>query len=259
MSDWLIIIPARLHSQRLPKKPLALLDGEPLITRVYNNLIPLQEYAQILVATDAQEIEQLCHDRDIPVIVTDPHHPSGTDRCYEVAQKRDEKWILNVQGDEPFINPEDLLALMKAVESAPQEGMGTLVFPQSDIKRKQSPHVVKAVVDDNNRALYFSREPIPHGTDHFLEHIGVYAFERSCLERFHKTPTGELEKAERLEQLRALASGIPLQVVTASQPSMGIDTYEELEQATLWFRNQHPHSQSTTTPSTSNRVLHQPR
>ena len=257
MSNWLIVIPARLHSQRLPKKPLAMLEGKPLVVRVYENLQPLREHAEILVATDSNEIQTLCNTENIPVIMTDPNHPSGTDRCHEVASKRDEKWILNVQGDEPFINPMDLLKLMTTLEQSSKPGMGTLVYPQSDSIRKQSPHVVKAITDAKGNALYFSREPIPHGSDQFLEHIGVYAFHRESLIRFHQAPASDLEQTERLEQLRALSIGIPLLVVHASQPSMGIDTYEELEQAAVWYRNQR-NSPYPDRNSTTNRFLHEP-
>ncbi|MFK7872535.1 MAG: 3-deoxy-manno-octulosonate cytidylyltransferase [Oligoflexales bacterium] len=242
MSNWLIVIPARLNSQRLPSKPLALVDGQPLIIRVYENLKPLLSKAHIVVATDSSDIKELCEAHHVTVMMTRADHPSGTDRCHEVAMQRNEPWVLNVQGDEPFINPEDLESLMEAMQQNPKSEMGTLVHETQDEKKIQSPHVVKVVRNQNDFAMYFSRSVIPHHASSALEHIGVYAFRRETLMRFHNLPVSKHEKIERLEQLRALDHGISLLTVNASQPSMGIDTYEELEQATEWFRHHRPYS-----------------
>lgn len=235
LKNWIIVVPARLGSTRLNKKPLQDLGGLPLIARVYQRLLPLKkEGAKIVVATDSLEVSEACQKHEVESQLTSSEHQSGTDRVYEVASKHPQKYILNVQGDEPFIEIQDLLTLMKCMENSAHK-MGTLVYNNSSIEDYQNPNVVKVVTDQSKKALYFSRSPIPYYRDHdfqsFWQHQGVYAYSQDALSHFCSLPSSSLESLEKLEQLRALQAGIDILTVEASKPSLGIDTPEDLEHA----------------------------
>ena len=245
LKDWLIVIPARLASQRLPCKPLQLLAGVPLIVRVYNNLKPLlSEGAKIVVAVDAAETATICTDHHIPFTLTRADHVSGTDRCYEAAETYEESFIMNVQGDEPFVDLQDLRRLAKGLQSS-GAAMGTLAAQQSGYEQYHDPNIVKAVVE-NNRAIYFSRAPVPFdresersgkGPRKFWQHIGVYAFTRKGLADFCALPPSILEQTEKLEQLRAVANNWTIHVTSGSHVGIGIDTPEDLDRAEQLLRN----------------------
>ena len=240
LDQWLFIIPSRLKSERLSQKPLRLLGGKPLIERVYDNLRPLlEEGAQIVVAIDAEEVREVCSTKKIPWIMTRPEHPSGTDRCNEVAQQFQKAFIMNVQGDEPFVNLDDLRSLAQALENKSCK-MATLGF---SVKRGDSfrdPNCVKIVRSENGRAIYFSRAGVPFDRDGersggsqetFLQHLGVYAFRKEALAEFCAMPPSPLERLEKLEQLRAIEAGWSIPIVEAKSPSIGIDTHEDLLRA----------------------------
>ena len=237
--DWLIVIPARLGSQRLPNKPLQLLAGLPVIARVYNNLKPLEaEGAKLVVAVDAPSTREACSTHNIPWIMTSDQHPSGTDRCHEAAQHFHHPFIMNVQGDEPFVDLNDLRRLASGLRAS-KAPMGTLAIKQSDYGKYHDPNIVKVVMA-HDRAIYFSRAPVPfdreaerhsHGTRSFWQHIGVYAFTRGALDAFCKLPPTELENTEKLEQLRAIAAGWEIFVTEAKHVGIGIDTHEDLQRA----------------------------
>ena len=239
LENWLIVVPARLSSQRLPNKPLQMLGGKPLITRVYDNLRPLEaDGAKIVVAVDAPATRDACSSHKIPWIMTKDDHPSGTDRCNEAAQHFHHKWIMNVQGDEPFINLGDLRDLAAAMQSSNSQ-MGTLAIKQHDHSKYHDPNVVKVVMSQG-RAIYFSRAPVPFDRDGerlgqatrtFWQHIGVYAYTREGLAKFCGLPTSQLENIEKLEQLRAIENGWVIQVTPATHVSLGIDTHEDLHLA----------------------------
>lgn len=238
--NWLVIIPARLQSTRLPEKPLADLAGKPLIVRVYERILPLRQLgAQIVVATDSLRIAEVCQSQQIPVEMTSESHQSGTDRCAEVARKFKAPYILNVQGDEPFVDISDLQTL--AAQMVANSGqMGTMKHWNSGASAFHDPNCVKVVVDAADRALYFSRASIPYYRDQnafagFWQHVGVYAFAAQTLEKFCTLPRHDLEKFENLEQLRALAFGIPIIVTTTQNPAIGIDTSLDLEAAIAKF------------------------
>lgn len=244
-NQWLVIVPARLKSERLPKKPLVDLAGKPLVVRVYENLTPLiQLGAQVIIALDSPKTAQVCEDSGIPFVMTDEGLPSGTDRCQEAAKLfPDKSFILNVQGDEPFINPDDLLKLMSHLQSS-KDPMGTLGYRNTDWHQFNDPNVVKIVLNNHSQAIYFSRAPIPFDRDghrqnrtqvNFWQHLGVYAFTRDALESFCKLQPSSLEQIEKLEQLRAVSAGWTIQVVEASSKSLGIDTPEDLERARKHF------------------------
>ncbi len=267
LRNWLVVVPARLASTRLPQKAILDLGGKPMVVRVYENLAPLaQAGAAIVVAVDEERVAAACRQFGVPYLMTSRDHATGTDRCAEVARLyRDpgqsassRSYILNVQGDEPFIDPKDLISLCTAfVAQQVQERalasphspvkplatrMGSLCFLSQDAERFAAPSCVKVVCSKDGHALYFSRSPIPHNRDlhgklagSFLVHMGVYAFDREALESFCALPPSPLEVTERLEQLRALEAGWRILMHEASGESLGIDTPADLEAARVRF------------------------
>jgi 3-deoxy-manno-octulosonate cytidylyltransferase (CMP-KDO synthetase) len=248
LQDWLLVVPARLHSTRLPKKALQDLGGAPLIVQVCQNLKPMLAFgADILVATDSPEIMNACESFGFRAVMTSAAHKSGTDRIWEASKAVGKKYIMNVQGDEPFVALTDLRNLARQMELTRAE-MGTLGFQSDKAADFASPNVVKIVVANDMHALYFSRSPIPHlakqsqaqdlgfSPTKFWHHQGVYAFTKATLERFCQLPPGRLESIESLEQLRALENGIKVLVVAAENATSGIDTAEDLEVARAKFR-----------------------
>ncbi len=242
---WLIVIPARLKSERLPNKPLSMLGGKPLIVRVYENLASLKRQgAEIIVAVDHEQTANICTQFKIPTIMTLESHQSGTDRCAEVALKHAEfPFVLNVQGDEPFVNLDDLRHLMTTMEHS-NHPMGTLGIACHDWDSFIDPNIVKIVVSEDRTAIYFSRAPVPYdreafrlGTNKatFVQHLGVYAFRRETLQNFCTLPKSTLEQTEKLEQLRALSAGWKIAVSTAKFGSRGIDTPDDLAAAQRKF------------------------
>ena len=240
LDNWLVIVPARLESTRLPRKPLADLGGVPLIVRVVQNLAPLKDLgAEVLVATDSQEVMAALGRHHMAGIMTRADHMSGTDRCAEAASGKAQPFVLNVQGDEPFIRNSDLISLCKAIEIRPEADMGTLVFESHDAMHAKDPNTVKALRRHDGYALYFSRAPLPYSRDGNSDHLpptiwwhlGVYAFRRERLLAFGHLAPSALEKAEKLEQLRALENGWRIFLAPASEASRGIDTPEDLEAA----------------------------
>lgn len=237
-SGWLIIIPARLHSTRLPRKPLQLLGDIPLVVRVYQNLSPLlARGAKAIVATDSEEVIRACREHKVPTSLTAPTHESGTDRCAEVARQASQPFVLNVQGDEPFVSVKDLAALMAKVQARREIDLGTLAYRCNDQRLGNDPNAVKAVRAYNGRALYFSRSPVPYDRDAghvqipFWLHLGIYAFRKERLLDFVTLPPSPLERLEKLEQLRAIEQGWHIELEPASEFSRGIDTPEDLEAA----------------------------
>jgi len=236
---WLIIVPARLNSTRLPRKPLVDLHGKPLIVRVVENISPLAALGvRIVVATDSQQIVSLCHQENMEAVMTRPDHESGTDRCAEVASRYGESYIMNLQGDEPFADPATLRTLMEAFESSDAD-LATLAFRHAGPEGFENTNTVKVTIDARQRALYFSRSPIPHYRDSapqsWLQHQGVYVFRKDSLMRFVAMKPSPLETAEKLEQLRALEGGMSILVVESKVSSLGIDTPEDLEKARNLF------------------------
>lgn len=245
LKDWLVVVPARLASTRLPRKPLADLGGVPLIVRVAQNLAPLAKRgAEIVVATDSIDVMQSLAAHKVFGVMTRVEHESGTDRCAEAARGRPQPYILNVQGDEPFVDTQDLMNLCDAMQARAEADMGTLVHESSDRRLAADPNAVKALRRHDGYALYFSRAPLPykrespeekHVPDTFWQHLGVYAFRRERLEAFAALPPSPLEHAEKLEQLRALQAGWRIYLAPAHHPTRGIDTPEDLEAARARF------------------------
>ncbi len=237
------MIPARLGATRLPRKPLRLLGGLPLVVRVYQRVVGLQVAHQCVVATDSQEVADHCAQHGIPVVLTALQHPSGTDRVAEVAARPDFRRfdiILNVQGDEPFVSREALTGAVAVVASGHAAiGTAAVIADRAVLDR---PDVVKVVRGETGLALYFSRAPIPflrEAADVALQaplvrqHVGVYAYTRDALAQWVAWPPHPLEILERLEQLRPLAHGLSIGVVDVASVEGGIDTEDDLTRANV--------------------------
>ena len=232
-----IVIPARHASSRFPGKPLALLAGKPLIQHVYEQAVRVPKVAGVLVATDDARIHKSVERfGGRSAMVTAPCR-TGTDRVAEAVKELPGEIVVNLQADEILLSPDLLLDLIDPFLAGDAE-MGTLCRPFNCREEFTQSSVVKVVKDRQGKALYFSRAPIPHERDHVHEaspfaslHLGVYIFRRHTLNRFASLPSGELEEAEKLEQLRALEHGIPIHVWETTHASLRIDTEEDLERA----------------------------
>jgi 3-deoxy-manno-octulosonate cytidylyltransferase (CMP-KDO synthetase) len=238
----LAVIPARLGAQRLPRKPLRLLAGVPLIVRVLERVVALHVADRCVVATDSDEIAEQVRSAGGEAVMTDSAHPSGTDRVAEVARRpeyRGVRAIINVQGDEPFVAADAVRGALAQVATN-RFPLGTsAVRASADVLNR--PDVVKVVTADDGAAMYFSRAAIPYLRDHadaaerdarVLHHVGVYAYTPDALAQWVALPVHPLERIERLEQLRPLASGMRMGVaITNVVPRGGIDTEADLELA----------------------------
>ena len=248
---FLAIIPARYASTRFPGKPLALLDGKPIIQRVYERVSEV--FADTLVATDDDRIYKTVEQFGGKAVMTSAEHRSGTDRCYEAYQKSgiEADVVVNVQGDEPFIAPSQLHTVA-ALFDDPGTGIATLVKPFSKdapMEAVENPNSPKVVVDGEGFALYFSRSVIPYlrnvprlewpARHEYLKHIGLYAYRTDVLRQITAMPQGLLEQAESLEQLRWLEAGIKIKVGRTDTETIGIDTPENLERAEAFLHNNH--------------------
>jgi 3-deoxy-manno-octulosonate cytidylyltransferase (CMP-KDO synthetase) len=238
----LAVIPARLGATRLPRKPLRLLAGVPLVVRVFQRVTSLGIADCCVVATDSDEVARAAEDHGAQVELTSAEHPSGTDRVAEVAARStyaDFDAILNVQGDEPFVSASALRGAVSLVTSGQFElGTAAVRAPRALL---DEPNIVKIVAADDGRAMYFSRAPIPFLRDQeeaalleprIRQHVGVYAYRRAALARWVALPPHPLERIERLEQLRPLAAGMTMGVAMIDEPLRGgIDTEADLERA----------------------------
>jgi 3-deoxy-manno-octulosonate cytidylyltransferase (CMP-KDO synthetase) len=233
----LVVIPARLGSSRLPRKPLLLLAGEPLIVWVVRRVVEAGVGDRVVVATDASEVAAVVERAGYEAVLTSPDHESGTARVREVVAAQSFNsydLILNVQGDEPLVAPEALRGAATRVLGG--DPIGTAAAPL-DPSLAGDPNRVKVVVDARGRAVYFSRAPIPFDRDGtgdvvYHQHVGVYAYTREALERWVRLPPPPAERWERLEQLRPLLSGIPIGVALLTAPAApGVDTPDDLRYA----------------------------
>jgi 3-deoxy-manno-octulosonate cytidylyltransferase (CMP-KDO synthetase) len=230
------VIPARYGSSRLPAKALAEIGGVPMVVRVWRQASKARSLSRVVVATDDERIAAPVREAGGEAIMTSPAHASGTDRIAEVATLLPADIYVNVQGDLPFIEPDDLDALISPMRTDSAIAMATLATPIIDGHEWNNPNVVKVVCDADANALYFSRSPIPHLRDgamprEALRHIGVYAYRRDFLMKFAALPMGTLERIEKLEQLRALEHGYKIRVVASVKPSLEVDTADDLARA----------------------------
>ena len=241
---YTVIVPARLASTRLPNKPLADIHGLPMVVRVAQRAAQSQA-AQVVVAADSPEIVQACQNHGIRALLTQVDHPSGSDRLAEASALLGlgpNELVVNVQGDEPLINPLLIDQVAQLLVQRPMASMSTAAHEIQNVAEFINPNVVKVVVDQAQLALYFSRAPIPWWRDGFahgiqalptpapLRHIGIYAYRVGFLQSFPSLPPAPIETGEALEQLRALWHGHKIAVhITPEAPGPGVDTPEDLE------------------------------
>jgi 3-deoxy-manno-octulosonate cytidylyltransferase (CMP-KDO synthetase) len=233
------VIPSRLASTRLARKPLARIAGVPMIRRVYDGARGCTRLSELLVATDSEEIRAYCASEGIPVELTAPEHVSGTDRIREIAARRDAEIFVNVQGDEPMVTAGHVDALLAPFFQRPDAvAVSTLAVPLP-AERAADLNTVKVVARLDGRALYFSRAAVPHDRDGigavYRKHLGFYAYRRDALERFSRLPPSPLETAERLEQLRFLENGLDIHVAAAPADTWSVDTAEDLARVEEFF------------------------
>jgi 3-deoxy-manno-octulosonate cytidylyltransferase (CMP-KDO synthetase) len=230
------IIPARYASTRFPGKPLVPIAGKPLLQHVVEQCRKAGTLSEVIVATDDERIAEVARGF-CQVQMTRADHPSGTDRVAEVAARCDCQAVVNVQGDEPLIDPTVIDAVANALG---ESELSTAATPIADLAALNNPAVVKVVTDRTGHALYFSRSPVPHVRDDpdrsvwppaggpFLRHLGIYGYRREALLKLVQWPVSALEQAEKLEQLRALENGMRIAVVRVQDEGIGVDTPEDV-------------------------------
>jgi 3-deoxy-manno-octulosonate cytidylyltransferase (CMP-KDO synthetase) len=254
---FIVVIPARLSSTRLPRKPLADIGGAPMIVRVAQQAQKSQA-SRVIVATDSDEVLDICEQYHIETLKTRPSHLTGTDRLSEVVeilQLLDDSMLVNVQGDEPFIPSELINLVAKALHDSPSAAIATVGVPLREEADIQNPNIVKIIHNHLGEALYFSRAPIPFLRDPgsainpaqrlvpCLRHIGLYAYQSHFLRAFASLSPSPIELAESLEQLRALWYGYKIQIVQSHEaPPAGVDTPEDLYRAQQKWDQLHPKS-----------------
>lgn len=238
----MIIIPARLKSSRFENKIIADILGLPMVIRTAKRVESLDD---VVIATDSQEVVELAKQYNIKAIMTSESHQSGTDRINEAANilnLADDEVIINVQADEPFIEPEVVKAVIDRVKSSKDDFTMVSLYKEINSELADDPNHVKVIVDNNDNAIYFSRSKIPYNRDHYTDvsyfgHLGIYGFTKKSLNEFCQFLPSDLENIEKLEQLRAISCGKKIAMVKVSSKSFGIDTKEDLKNALLLFGN----------------------
>ncbi len=228
------IIPARLASTRLPRKMLREIAGKPLVGWVYEAVRSSSLLSDVIIATDSEEILEVCRRHGWKAQMTSAVHRSGTERVHEISNSIAADVYLNVQGDEPLVRPEQIATLVDVMKN-PTTQVGTVKTP-CPAQEIRNPNVVKVVTTPGGNALYFSRAAIPFDRDGshplYFKHLGLYAYRKSALDLFVCQPESTLEKSERLEQLRFLENGIPIYVGETPYDSVGVDTEDDLQRVT---------------------------
>lgn len=242
MSKIIAIIPARYNSTRLPGKVLEEINGKPIVQHVFEKVKDAKHVDEIIIATDDQRIIDIATNFGAQAEMTFPSHKSGTDRCAQVGR---EFWtddiIINVQGDEPFIEPETIDFLAKKMKDDSWIEIATLCSKINETSEINNPNIVKVVRDINNKALYFSRSIIPFARDisyekaTYYKHIGIYAYRNKALQEITKLPESNLENIEKLEQLRWLENGKIIHAFDTEYNGLGIDTPDDLKRAKNMF------------------------
>ncbi len=250
MHQAVAIIPARFDATRFPGKLLALLKNKPIIQHVYEHATRASLIDYALIATDDRRIYDVVCEFGGNAVMTSSDHASGTDRIAEAASDIDCEYVVNVQGDEPFIRPEMIDDVVKLLQNDTTTSISTLAKKITDRAEISSSHVVKVVTDEKGYALYFSRAPIPYYRDEWqdpdsitmednrievFKHIGIYGFRKNDLMKFTSMKKGRLEDIEKLEQLRALAAGMKIKVGVTEYETHGIDTIDDLRKAEEWL------------------------
>jgi 3-deoxy-manno-octulosonate cytidylyltransferase (CMP-KDO synthetase) len=242
--DVLVVIPARYASSRLPGKLLADVGGKPLIVRTLERARGMAEAHDVLVAADDRRIRDAVEAAGYPCVLTGDH-ATGTDRIGEVLKRRDPAMVVNLQGDEPLLDPAAADAMVRALRDNPDSDAATCAHAFGPGDDWADPNVVKVLVDQSGRALYFSRAPIPgvfpggraDPRQAALRHVGIYGWRTASLRRFLKEPRGRLEQVEGLEQLRALELGQVMRVVVIEGGAVGVDTQADLDRVRALWRH----------------------
>jgi 3-deoxy-manno-octulosonate cytidylyltransferase (CMP-KDO synthetase) len=245
------VIPARFGAQRFPGKPLALIAGKTLVQRVFEQAAKARRLDKVIVATETTRILEAVEAFGGDAMLTSPECATGTDRVAEVARAYDCDLVLNIQGDEPLMRPEMIDQLVEGMQSDPKCVMGTLARKLESAVSLDNPNVVKVALAQDGNALYFSRSRVPFVRDarsgdsqewltlaRFYKHLGIYAFRREFLLKFVELPQSELEKTEKLEQLRALENGFAIKVLITPHDSIGVDRPEDVELVEQILRTQ---------------------
>ena len=235
------VIPARFAATRFPGKLMQKIGDKTIIRMVYENVQAMELFDDVLVVTDNDQIVEEIKAIGGSVKKSSQEHPSGSDRIAEAIMDMDVDVVVNVQGDEPFVDISPLEKLLTAI-SEPNVVVASVMQKLGMDEDINNPNFVKVVCDKNNNALYFSRSPIPYKRNlqsslPIYKHVGVYAFKKNALLAFTKWPMGVLEQTEMLEQLRYLENGVSIKMVETSTSSIGIDTPEDLEKAKLYYAN----------------------
>ena len=236
--DIVAVIPARLGSTRLPRKMLREIAGRLLVGWVYEAVHSSPLLADVIVATDSEEILETCEKHGWKAQMTSYKHRSGTERVHEISNSVAAEVYVNVQGDEPLVRPEQIATLVEVMKN-PAVQVGTVKTPCAT-EEIRNPNAVKVVTAADGRALYFSRATIPFDRDgtqpRYFKHLGLYAYRKPALDLFVAQPESELEKSERLEQLRFLENGVAIHVGETAYDSIGVDTEEDLQRVTELLR-----------------------
>lgn len=238
------VIPARYGSSRFPGKPLATINGISMIQRVYEQVLKAQKLDIVVVATDDERIYKHVLDFGGTAMMTSPEHLNGTERCAEVARELAGKvnGVINIQGDEPFIDPEQIDQLAELMEQHP-DAIATLIRKITEADKQHDPNTVKAVTDQQGKALYFSRSAIPYDRENssptYFEHVGIYGFGAELLQQLVTLPPSTLEMAEHLEQLRWLEHGHSIYTAVTDKKSISVDTPTDINAAELYLKELH--------------------
>ena len=222
-----IVIPARIGSTRLPNKPLKIIAGKPLVYWVIKAALKVKNKSQIILATDNLEIMKVGSELNIKSILTSTSHKSGTERLLEVAKSVDSDYFINLQGDEPLIDPGDIEYLIKKLIESDLDIV--TIAHEIDFDEAKDPSKVKVICNYKNEAIYFSRSIIPYGSPNYLQHVGIYGFTQKSLKLIGSFSETNLEKFESLEQLRWLENNLKIGVLYTKNKVIGVDTVEDLE------------------------------
>ena len=228
------VIPARLGSTRLQEKVLRLIDGRPMIQHVWHKAQQTKYLDDLIVACDDVRVMECVTSFGGKAVMTRADHPNGSSRVAEVASTQDAEIFINIQGDEPMMNPEGIDGLVQALREDAGLQVATLAVRRSLDADYENPNVVKVICATDGNALYFSRSSLPYfrektGQESYLKHLGVYGYRKSFLLKFISWPKGRLEESEKLEQLRILEQGVSIRVVETPHDSLSVDTAEDLE------------------------------
>ena len=237
------VIPARYASTRFPAKVLAAINGMPMIEHVWRRCRQCRQLDDVLIACDDARVLNAANTFGAKAVMTDPAHPSGSDRIAQAVKDLDVDIVVNIQGDEPFIDPATVDSLVSALKNDAACQMGTVVQEIMDERDFTNPNVVKCVLDTDGYALYFSRAPIPYNRNaqkptglKLYKHLGLYAYRRAFLLQFTSWPKSVLENTEQLEQLRALEHGVRIKTVLTKAESVAVDTPDDLHIAEEFLR-----------------------